>query len=227
MIEDFVSKVNPALYERSGAVFYSGRSAFSVPSDIYILGLNPGGNSEKQAVDTVRRNIEGTLSGPPDWSAYRDESWEDKEPGTYGMQPRVLHLLSGLKRDPDKVPSSNVVFVRSPREKDLTDNKGGLLRACWPFHDAVIQHLGVRVVLCFGGTAGSWVRKALGAQTKIGAFTERNDRRWTSEAHQAPDGRAVVTLTHPSIAKWDAPETDPTALVRAVVENLGPASNRI
>jgi uracil-DNA glycosylase len=84
-------------------------------------------------------------------------------PGKWGMQPRMLHMLASLGLDPRAVPASNVVFVRSSTEAMLQGEKESLLRACWPVHQAVIDALGVRVVLCFGGIAGRWVREELGA----------------------------------------------------------------
>jgi hypothetical protein len=129
----------------------------------------------------------------------------------------VLHLLRSLGRDPRRVPSGNVVFVRTSREADLKEEKQALLQACWPVHQAVIDKLGIRTVLCFGGTAGLWVREALGAHCVADTFVERNARQWTSSAHLNAVGQCVITLTHPSIAKWDAVATDPTPLVRAML----------
>jgi uracil-DNA glycosylase len=133
------------------------------------------------------------------------------------MQPRVRHLLRGLDRDPRRVPASNVVFVRTAREADLAAEKAALLEACWPLHQAVIDGLGIRTILCFGGTAGAWVRERLQAHGLAGSFVERNARRWRSLAHLDQQGRCVVTLTHPSIAKWDARATYPTPFVRAML----------
>jgi hypothetical protein len=110
-----------------------------------------------------------------------------------------------------------VVFVRTSREADLAAEKRALLNACWPVHQAVIDGLNVWTVLCFGGTAGAWVREALQANELAGSFVERNARRWTSFAHLNAEGRCVITLAHPSIAKWDAPATDPTPFVRAML----------
>ena len=217
MFEDFVSRVDPTIHQCSGSVFYSGRSAFSAASDLYILGLNPGGCPVKQAGDTIRRNIDETLNSKRDWSAYQDRAWTDKPPGTHGMQPRVLHLLRHLGREPRRIPASNLIFVRSQRERHLKANKDTLFRICWPFHAAVIEELCISVVLCFGNTAGRLVRDELEAHEKCGAFQEVNRRRWTSQAHRNTKGQRVVTLTHPSIAKWDAPEADPTELVKATL----------
>jgi uracil-DNA glycosylase len=129
------------------------------------------------------------------------------------MQPRVCHLLERLGLAPRSVPASNVVFVRSAREADLDREKSQLLPLCWKVHAEVIERLDVRVVVCFGRTAGSWVREQLHAHDEIDTFEEKNERRWRSHAHAARDGRCVVTLTHPSIADWTLANSDPTPLV--------------
>ena len=219
MLEEFLKLVDPSIHHRSGSVLYSGRAAFEGQSQVYILGLNPGGCPVAQAKETVARDIADALTvNPYEWSAYADESWKGRRPGTHGMQPRILHLLGRLGLDPRRVPASNVAFVRSAREADLGREKADLLKACWPMHQAVIDKLGVRVVLCLGGTAGAWVRDAIGANEQIDSFTEANERRWTSVAHRNASGLHVVTLTHPSIAAWTVDATDPTPLVRRVLD---------
>ncbi|WP_295322027.1 hypothetical protein [uncultured Sphingopyxis sp.] len=215
---ELLDLVEEGIRHRSGAVFYSGRAAFSRPSPLYVLGLNPGGSPTKQADETIQRDI-NSYSDPSKeyWSRYADESWRGRAPGTYGMQPRVLHLLSSLGFDPRTVPASNVVFVRTPREASLEGEKLALLEACWPVHHAVIQHLRINTLLCFGGTSGRWVREALGAHELVDIFTEENSRRWTSSAHLNSTGLCVITATHPSIANWRNPAADPTSLVRRML----------
>lgn len=134
------------------------------------------------------------------------------------MQPRVLHLLNHLGLDPQLVPASNVVFVRSATEEALRDEKAKLLKSCWPVHQAVIEALGPRTILCFGSTAGHWVREALNVQTRVANFREKNARGWTSEAHTGVDGKCVITLTHPGRADWRNPDADPTPLVRQMLD---------
>jgi hypothetical protein len=209
-----LNSIPTPLLDRSGKVFYSGRGAFSGPSELYILGLNPGGDPEAQARETISADLLRFWQGPAWWSDYADESWHGAPPGTWGMAPRVLHMLASLDLDPRIVPASNVVFVRSSTEATLQTNKEAMLQACWPIHQAVIDASGVRVVLCFGGTAGRWVRERLAAERLVDSFQEKNRRGWRSEMHATGDNRLVLTLTHPGRADWRNPDADPTCLVR-------------
>ena len=202
---------------RSGSIFYTGRAAFSAPSKLYILGLNPGGDPAAQATETVGASRSKFRDGSASWSEYADVSWRGSRPGAWGMQPRVLHMFASLGLDPRSVPASNVVFARTSTEAILRNEKADLLQACWPVHHAVIEALAVRVVLCFGGTAGRWVRDELDAQERVDSYRETNERRWISEAHRAGDGRIVVTLTHPGRANWCNAHSDPTPLVQRVL----------
>ena len=219
MIDDFVKLIPESLLDRSRSVFFSGRGAFESPSDLYILGLNPAGGIKWPF--TVSRNINDVLCHHPDnWSAYRDEPWRGARRGNSPMQRRVLHLLKRVGRDPGEVPASEVVFLRSTDWTKLGDF-GSLARECWPFHQAVIERLGVRVIACLGGKAGYWVRNRSNAHEKVDEFVEDNRRLWKSRVHTNGDGLTVVTLTHPSQAAWTVPATDPTGLVERALNQPG------
>lgn len=171
--------------------------------------------------ETVAGHTNKVLNGPSDWSAYRDESWKGFPPGTYGMAPRVLHLLRKLNLKPGYVPASNVVFVRSARAYDIKKSRFRQLAGlCWPFHKSVIEELGVRVVLCLGKVSGRWVCDRLNAGKRVDQFVESNDRRWVSTAFMNSNGTAVVVATHPSIADWTTPPTDPSPLVRRMLVRI-------
>ncbi|SMQ69501.1 Uracil DNA glycosylase superfamily protein [Altererythrobacter xiamenensis] len=202
------------ILSRSGKVFYVGAEALQKHSQIYLLGLNPGGDpDDRLGGSTIGQDLKAFRERKAPWSAYADESWRGRPPGTWGMQPRILHLLRGLEANLRFTPASNVVFVRSRRENDLEREKEDLLRACWPVHQAVIDSLRVRVVVCLGQTAGRWVREQLDAHQHVDWFKETNGRGWASHTHQGADGRQVVSVTHPSIANWCNPDADPTSLV--------------
>lgn len=213
-IDAALDRLPAEILSRSGSVFYTGKEAFVGHRPLYILGLNPGGDPNAQATNTVQKHIQEYRQRGARWSAYANDSWEGAAPGTWGMQPRVLHMLRGLGLDPQLTPASNVVFVRTPNEAALREEKGALLKSCWSVHQAVIDQLGVRVLVCFGGTAGKWVREQVGAKELFDSYAETNNRGWKSEAHRAKDGLVVVTVSHPGRADWRNPDSDPTPLIR-------------
>lgn len=62
-LETFARLVPAELWFRSGAVFYSGRAAFSRPSPIYLLGINPGGDPN-EIVDQPKCSSSVWLTSP-------------------------------------------------------------------------------------------------------------------------------------------------------------------
>ncbi len=226
VFESLVSKIDPALLGRSGAVFYSGVEAFSRQSDLYILGLNPGGSLERHQHFTVERNI-AHARAVPSHSAYESNDWESEH-----MQRRMRHLLHRLEKEfqlrAANIPASNLIFVRTPDEASLSSDKKTLIDECWPFHEGVIQRLGVRVVVALGQTAGASVRDRLGGPwtEAEGPYTEDNRRRWTSTSCVNRErGIGVVTLTHPSRADWTSTNSDPTDLVVNAIRRARAAKN--
>lgn len=214
MIEDFIPAIPDSLLKKPGGVFYSGRNAFSGQKDLYILGLNPGGTSEEGKFVTIQEKINDVLiNKKDDWSEYRDESWEGAEPGTWRMQPRILHLLANLNFNPGETPSSNIIFMQSRREKDINSQLTQLADECWPFHSAVIEKLRPKVILCFGKKAGIYVAKRLSANKLIDEFVEQNNRHWRSQVFIGSKDIKVVVATHPSIADWTSPNTDPSNMI--------------
>lgn len=219
MIEALRDQIPVQLRARSGAVFYSGRKAFSRRAGVYLLGINPGGDPATHETDTVEAQAEEVLKHKPDdWSAYRDDTWQGLGAGKAKLQVRVLHLLAGLGMNPGHVPSSNVVFVRSRRLKNIDQDFDALADSCWPFHSAVLEKLEPRVILCFGGRAGSYVRRRVGAYIPVDEMKEENNRGWRSRVFANSHGLKVVALTHPSVANWKAQGTDPTWLVRRALD---------
>lgn len=215
MLEILYELIPKHLLPMSGSVFYSGRNAFTGQKDIYILGLNPGGDPGNPEEDTVGSHALSVINDKPDdWSEYRDESWQGKPPGTFGMQPRVLHLLRNLNLSPGQVPASNLVFFRSTSADKVNKYH---MDECWPFHEYAIEKLKPKAILCFGKSAGAFVRIRLGANKHIAQFIEKNYRKWPSCAYTSPSGIKVIELTHPSRAKWDSEAADPSEMVKRVL----------
>jgi hypothetical protein len=213
----FARLVEPTLHDLPGGVFYSSPAAFSGPSKLYLLGLNPGGSPGVDGEATIGKNLAAWRKREPGWCEYSSESWEGAEPGEYGIQRPIRALFNRLGLNLADVPASNVVFVRSNNE-DKLDRKAELLERCWPVHEGVIRELGVTTVLCLGKTAGRWARSKLGAHHLHDHFEESYDRRhYRSEAHLSSDGIAVLTLAHPCRSDWRDERADPSPLVLRVL----------
>ncbi len=74
LIAKFVPLIPGWMLPKSGKAFYSGRAAFSAPSPLYTLGLNPGGSPNDYGEETVELHTKQVLTThPPNWSAFRDE----------------------------------------------------------------------------------------------------------------------------------------------------------
>lgn len=212
--DSFARLVDPILHDLPGGVFYSSPAAFSAPSKLYLLGLNPGGSPDATTGATIGKHLARWRQREPGWCEYTKESWEGAKPGEYGIQQPIRALFDRLGLNAADVPASNVVFVRSNNEDKLS-SKVELLQRCWPVHEAVIRDLGITTVLCLGGTAGQWDRSKLGANRLYDDFVETYERRnYRSKAHLSQDGIAVLTLTHPSRADWCNLNADPSPLVK-------------
>ena len=134
-IGSFAALVPCDLLDRSGEVFNSGRAAFSNPSDVYLLGYNPGSDPSDQRLRTVRSSID-EVSGKPERFSLYYEAWEEgRDPK---MQQGIRHMFDRTGLNPCLTPSSNCIFVRSKGANDLRDRRR-LENACWPFHEAVIS----------------------------------------------------------------------------------------
>lgn len=231
MIEQFAEHISPDLKDCSGAVFYSGRDAFSGLKDLYVLGLNPGGDPVKRPDETIARHTDEVLHDKPDrWSEYTCERWlvrgKYQKPGEGGIQSSVVGLIERLGHDPRDVPASNVGFVRSPNFKALRTwaRKNGttpdaLFDKCWPFHREVIEHVRPKLILCIGRRAECVARRKTSTFAKVDEFTRKCSRGYLVEVFQNTRGCTLVSARHPSRGiSWTKKELDPSDVVRQALE---------
>lgn len=212
-LQDFLmAAVPPSLLDVSGHLLYSGRQAWSGVSQLYVMGLNPGGDPGSIA-ETVRESTRRILASSPNYSAYRDDRWIGPA-GAAPMQRSVLHMFERIGIDPGLVPSTNLIFARSRAAIDIAPQMFDLADVCWPFHAASIVRAGARVVVCFGSDAARYVRTRLRANSEVDSYIETNGRGWVSRTFQNAEGMQVVQLTHPSRVAWRNPASDPTPLVQ-------------
>jgi len=219
MMEDYAEMIPRELHRCSGAVFNAGRLAFQSPSDLYVLELHPRGNPAHNVEQTVWWQVHDVLYNLPDnWSVYRDQGAAATEPGLRTAAPRMLHLLEGLGLNPGKVPASHLIFMRSRSGNQLPVDLAPLVDRCWPMHQAVIEELGVKAVLCLGRQAGERVRERLGAYQRLVLPGVDAGDAAPAQLFRAACGRVVVVLEHPAVSDWTDPKRDPTAIVRRALD---------
>lgn len=221
MIEELVKTIPQSMRRCPGKALGSGRRAFAGPADLYILDYHPGSNPE-QFPETVDEQINRVLNEEPaEWSAYRDESWQDQPRGSRPQQKRVAYLCDSLGLNPGAIPAAQLIFRRwDAASAPAADVERQWAEECWPFHQAVIDRIGVRVVVCLGQYPGNWTRRKLGADPDpVAEFRETNNRGWESNIWQAGD-RYIVSLSQPVRANWINPTADPTPLVRRVLAEV-------
>ena len=206
----------------------SGRTAFASPSEIYIIGYHPGGDPKQfphqigNRLDRVRNHKDAE-----DWSSYLDDRWDGKPEGSTPMQKRMKHLFHGqrLGLDLHTVPASHLIFrCWDAANEPAAAVKREWAEECWPFHQAVINRLDVKIVVCLGSYARYWVLKDEREKTGVelepfDVFEENSRRAWRSYAYQARD-RYIVSLTHPVWANWKNRDLDPTPLVERVLAKI-------
>lgn len=222
MIEELVKTIPQSLLKLPGGALHTGRQAFDRPAELYILGYHPGGNPA-ESTETVGEQINRVLNHKPaQWSAYLDESWDGKPPGSQRMQKRVAYLGAGLGLNLRAIPSSHLIF---PCWNAGSEPAAAVVRQWaeegWPFHQAVIDRLGVRVVVCLGSYARDWVlkkeRETTGIEPElVDVFAADNKWAWRSYAHKA-GGRYIISLTHPVWSNWLNPAADPTPMVKRIL----------
>jgi hypothetical protein len=225
-IRYFEKYIPDEMKDVSGKVFYSGRYAFMKHDycgeflPVYILGLNPGGDPEVHADETVRSHTKRILDeneNTGSWSAWAGESWRRRQgwvdSGQTAMQKRMMHFFERTRLSDWEVPASNLVFKRSVNAEKLKE-RNRLKDLCWPFHQQVIKALGIRVIICLGHETGEYVSSKFRKMEQINVFVEQNKRKWKSTvAVSKVDRVTIISLTHPSRADWTKPETDPSTLV--------------
>lgn len=136
--------------DRTGTILYSAAETLS-SGDIYILGLNPGGDSGL----TIAQSL-GALPQKTD-NAYLDEEWENRagkyKQGGAPLQGRIRWLVTALGYDLGRVCASNSVFMQSWDAKGLDFPKDADI--CWPVHEEILRIVRPKLVLAFGNSSVS------------------------------------------------------------------------
>lgn len=131
----------------SGAVLYSGADTL-VPGNLYVLGLNPGGNADgpKAVTSTIGQSLRAGLS---DWNSYADEAFVPSGPNL--LQKRIRTVFEALGADPRRTLTTNALFERTVGANGLTGpHWQQWWKHCWPVHQLFLSVVRPRVIVCLG-----------------------------------------------------------------------------
>lgn len=215
MLDELIHLIPDSLLHEPGRAFNSGRLAFSAPSGIYILLLNPSyaDDDPQQVVSQQAREV--AKRKPEDWCAFLDDQWGNRPPGKHFLQRNLLRLYARLGVSPRKAPSSQLVFLATKTPADLKKRPDfqDLLEDCWQFHAAVIQTLQPRAIVCVGKDAADFARRKLNANALVAEHcADVGKRPRTSQSHKNAQGITVISLPHPAAPgfgpDWTYEETD-------------------
>ena len=135
------------------------------------------------------------------------------------LQLEMQELAACLGLDLRRIPASDVIFARSRQAHHIVDRRklmdhsmrgAGPSRSpaegsCWPFHQAVIESLGIRVVLCLYKGAAEFVREKTGARAQPvdrACARSRAGGDYWRETFEAPSGLKIVQITRPTGIPW-------------------------
>jgi len=153
-----------------GKCLYSSPNTLK-PGKIYLLGLNPGGDTEKENRSIIDEFLEWR-GRPNDWSEYADAEWRPGgrvyPRGMAPLQRKITDLLEYLGLGVRETCASNVIFVRSVDGKSIK-NANYLADQAWPVHVAILGCVRPSGVLVLGDKAFKHLIKRV---KKVGSVDE-------------------------------------------------------
>lgn len=186
----------------SGQVLYSGASTLR-RGEIYLLGLNPGGDPTNPALMTIDQSLDRLVSDDVagngirqrEWNSYVHAIWKGRDT----LQRRILWLLQALGLDPVAVTASNLIFPRSRDEKSLQYD--AYADMCWTVHACVLEIVQPKLVLTYGNTPYRFLGSRFGMRHEQRFPSGHGD--WECRSFEVPGQFRVVGVPHMSLYAID------------------------
>jgi len=206
------------MLDESGSILISSEATlrWSAESDIYFLGLNPGGEAGQDfsifnRFPTIYESLAFSRMGVSGW----DQDWSRKDagyqPGQAPLQRRFKHIARFLGLAYGEIFATNLVFARSRRFKALTRLEEQI-EACLPVHKIMMDIVQPKRLWVMGNTdhAGS----ALTLHDDV-TWQDANHSNWTI-GHGTVDfcGHTMSLCHTPHLSLWDATADDKQDLLK-------------
>jgi hypothetical protein len=137
-----IRRIVTALGDRlddSGSVLTNGWRTLE-PGLLYVMGLNPGGETQRHREFTLRRHL--------------DELGDDTAALQFGDNGRfatnVRAMVCAFHADADRVFMTNAIFLRTAGALDLNGREHQLFEASWPVHAWFLSIVRPKIILCLG-----------------------------------------------------------------------------
>jgi len=198
LIELIQRALPPEILNKSGTIVYSSVSSIC-KGDLYIMGLNPGGASGPQIIQTLENLQEKHLNSYED-----DERWGRYEQGQHPLQKNYRSLKTYLNDDKE-IFSTNLIFTRS---RDATKaNYPEAAKDCWPVHEILIDIIDPKCLIVFGNgpiSPYSFIRDHLPSTITLDIAPPKKagHKNWvvrSSEAYIKGKKRLVIGVPHLSL----------------------------
>lgn len=167
-LKKFQSKAREVLrehLEEHGQLVYSTAATICQESALMIMGLNPGQDPALNQDHISNTKIGPSINALTEQNeslvlaqAFLKPKGDPHDVGEAPYQVRVKWLLDFLQQ-PDALVT-NLIFFQTRREAGLA-NLVQAAEACWPVHLELLGRTKPKVILVFGASAGSFVRKKL------------------------------------------------------------------
>lgn len=187
-VDQFAGEAKRALegyLDKPGRILYSSIDTLK-SSEIYILGLNPGGKVDGPPISESVDKL-----GEQDKNAYLDEEWEfhglSCEKADAPLQRRIRDLIGRIKDIEDenakkielrKICASNLIFVQTSDANKLKKDEGSikeLVKACWKVHELIIEAIQPKVIIAIGNGPLSSYAVLLKDRLNANAVLQKNE----------------------------------------------------
>lgn len=193
---------------KSGSILYSSHETLR-PSDIYLLGFNPGGNPE-ECPDIISDEIAQLCTKTSNaYTAYnwKNESCNYEEKGELApLQKRIKWIFERLDHNIEDICASNLIFLRS-RDQTSLSSWWDKAKTCWKLHEKILEIVKPKTIMVFGNgdiSPYSFIKDRYTLGLKDEHVYDSGHGNWKIKLHYTRiSSRKVLVVGFPHFSRYD------------------------